>query len=53
MEPRAEKELIEAVHEADVAHDSEGGGTRHYVRDYLIPALEHRGLRVVRVGTDS
>lgn len=44
--------LVSAVREADQLFESEktgGGGTRHWLRDCLEPALESRGLQVVAV----
>lgn len=41
--------LVAAMRKADVLFESGktgGGGTRHYLRDCLLPALEAEGLRV-------
>lgn len=46
-------ELVTAIRKADRAFESEGGGTRHYVRDCLIPELECAGLAVVRAALDE
>jgi hypothetical protein len=38
--------LTPLVHEADARHEVEGGGTRHWVRDYFLPELRAAGLTV-------
>lgn len=43
--------LTQAVREADELFESGrtgGGGTRHWLRDCLLPALDAHGLRVVK-----
>lgn len=39
--------LTEAVRAADRAHESAGGGTRHWIRECFLPELEVRGLQIV------
>lgn len=39
--------LTKAMREADELHQTEGGGTRHYLRECFLPALERHGLAVV------
>jgi hypothetical protein len=41
------RELAAIVRKADEAYEIEGGGTRHWVRDHLLPELERAGWRVV------
>lgn len=38
--------LTAAVREADLAFEGVGGGTKHYVRECLLPALDKAGLIV-------
>lgn len=38
--------LTRAVRDADQVHQSTGGGTRHWLRECFLPALEDEGLRV-------
>lgn len=45
--------LTAAVREADEAFERVGGGTRHYVRDCLIDALENHGLQVTGITNDK
>ena len=39
-------ELVEAMREADLQHQEAGGGTRHYLRECLFPALDRHGLHI-------
>jgi len=39
------------VRAADLAFESSGGSSRHWVRDQFLPRLEEDGLRIIR--TDS
>jgi hypothetical protein len=41
-----ERALTAAMREADALHERVGGGTRHYVRDCLLPTLAKHGLTV-------
>jgi hypothetical protein len=43
------KRLTAAMQEADQQFEAEGGGTRHYVRECLLPILEQHGLRIVLI----
>lgn len=45
-------DLTAAVREADETHERTGGGSRHWVRECLVPALEERGLKVGPVPLD-
>ncbi len=42
-----ERRLTAAVREADLHFEKVGGSSRHYVRDYLLPALAEAKLKVV------
>lgn len=42
-----EQKLTAAMREADVIFERVGGGTRHYVRDCLLPMIEKHGVEVV------
>jgi hypothetical protein len=37
------RELTRIVQEVDRIFENEGGGTRHWVRDYFLPELEASG----------
>lgn len=37
------------VHDADVQHQAEGGGTRHWVRDCFLPHMQAAGLTITEV----
>lgn len=39
--------LTSAVREADQLHQAVGGGTRHWIRECFLPALERHGLAVI------
>jgi hypothetical protein len=41
--------VTEVVRRADAKHELTGGGSRHYVRDILLPLLEEAGIRLCRV----
>lgn len=43
--------MTEIMREADKAFEKIGGGTRHYVRDLLIPMMKERGLCIVHLET--
>lgn len=38
-----------SVRAADLAFESDGGSSRHWVRDQFLPRLEEDGLRIVTV----
>jgi hypothetical protein len=38
--------LTQAMREADLKFETVGGGTRHYVRDCLLPEIEKVGLSI-------
>jgi hypothetical protein len=40
------RELAAIVRAADEAHETEGGGTRHWVRDHFLPELERAGWTI-------
>lgn len=40
--------ITAAIRAADVAFESTGGSSRHYVRECLLPEFESRALRVVK-----
>lgn len=40
------KVLTEVMREADVVFETTGGGTRHYVRELLLPMLEEKGYTI-------
>jgi hypothetical protein len=40
--------VVKAVRDADQIHAVEGGGTRHWLRDYFLPHLDAAGFKVVR-----
>jgi len=42
--------ITAAVRAADLAFESSGGSSRHYVRECLIPHLEAAGLVIVKSG---
>lgn len=44
-----EARLTAAMREADATHERVGGGTRHYVRDCLLPILSRHGIGVVLI----
>lgn len=37
------------VRPADEAFETDGGGTRHWVRDHFLPALAAEGLKIVEI----
>lgn len=41
-------EITKAVRNADMTFEREGGSSRHYVRECLLPSLDDVGLSVVR-----
>jgi hypothetical protein len=41
--------VTEVIRRADARHKLTGGGSRHYVRDILLPLLEEAGIRLCRV----
>lgn len=43
------EEITALMREADQKFESIGGGTRHYVRDILLPLMEEKGLCFCRV----
>ncbi|HEX6431805.1 MAG TPA: hypothetical protein VF008_29140 [Niastella sp.] len=43
-------EMTAVMREADVAFETVGGGTRHYVRDVLLPMMEKAGLKIIKDG---
>lgn len=45
--------LTEVMREADIAFETTGGGTRHYVRDLLLPILEKKGFTITPLLTPS
>lgn len=55
IDTTAETETIKlftaAMREADKAFQRMGGGTRNYVMDCLLPALEKHDLKIVRSDT--
>jgi hypothetical protein len=40
------RELAAIVRSADESHEKDGGGTRHWVRDHFLPALEEAGWTI-------
>ena len=44
--------ITAAVRAADLAFESSGGSSRHYVRECLIPQLEAAGLVIVKSGNE-
>jgi folate-dependent tRNA-U54 methylase TrmFO/GidA len=40
------RELAAIVRRADEAHEVDGGGTRHWVRDHFLPELEEAGWTI-------
>ena len=40
------KRLTAAMMEADKSHERVGGGTKHHVRDCLLPVLKKHGLKI-------
>lgn len=40
--------LVPIVRAADEQHETEGGGTRHWLRDYFLPRLNEAGFVVVK-----
>lgn len=40
--------VVAAVRAADKQHQIEGGGTRHWLRDYLLPELHAAGFKIAR-----
>lgn len=41
--------ITEIMRDADALFSTTGGGTRHYVRDLLLPMLERAGLRICKI----
>lgn len=46
------RELAKIVRAADEAHEVEGGGTRHWVRDHFLPELEAAGWTILPAPDD-
>lgn len=44
--PELVRRMTSAMRSADKAFESVGGGTRHHVRECLLPILEEHGLRL-------
>jgi hypothetical protein len=38
-----EREIIELIREADKTFEDTGGGTKHFVREALLPLMESKG----------
>lgn len=49
--PEVVAAVTRAIRAADLAFESSGGSSRHWLRDQLLPRLEEEGLRIV--WTDS
>lgn len=43
------RDVTIAVRESDALLEKIGGGARHWVRDCLLPVLEARGYKIVKV----
>jgi transcriptional regulator with XRE-family HTH domain len=44
-------DVTQVMRDADVAFETVGGGTRHYVRDLLLPMLDKAGLKIRQLYT--
>ena len=40
--------ITQATRQADRAHQVEGGGTRHWLRDHFLPELDAAGFKIAR-----